>query len=710
MIETTHPSQESHVEGPSSLDWRTLVALLRRRLWLIVLCIAAGLALGLHKIENAQSIYAARTVIQVEQKEQQIMDIKSVSENDLRFPDLLNTIVQSMTGRSVLLRVVEANRLHENADFLPPGPGGARTPEEAATYLAGCVRAELRRNTRLIDVTVEHPNAAVAVLLADSIVKEYVRSGYEHHSLAVRGANEFLTDEANRLTAKLQKSEEALQRYKQENNAVSLEDRQNIVVEQLKDLSNRLGDARAERMQLEADYAKVRESGEATLDLQSIRSITASPIVVAATNNLRARAAEVDLLSQRYGSRHPRLIAARSELRGLNDSLGQALVEAAAGVSSAYEAALAREQEFERALATQEQKALELNRMAIQYNVLARDVETDVALFQSVLQRLKETDLTKGLDQSPVRVMEPAFSSSVPVRPDRLKILQVSLFFGLVAGIGLSVALNSLDGTFASVEEAERQLGLPALSCVPKLKKLRHRAGSLALLTDRQAAEAFRLLRASLALGRSAQDRKSVLFTSALPQEGKSFSSANYAAALAQQGLSTLLIDADLRNPRISSIFFGKRRTPGLTECLQKTASLDEALCATEVPKLTVLPAGALSPDQSELLSSPALAALLREAGQRFDRIVIDSAPISAVSDTLMVVPNVDAVCLVIRAGKAPRQAVLRVCRVLEEIGRSPVGFILNRVAKYDSGYAYRSYYGYGAEAQTEAMPESVAA
>ncbi|MEA3213366.1 MAG: polysaccharide biosynthesis transport protein [Chthoniobacter sp.] len=678
-----------------AINWKNIFYAVRAKLWLVVLCVIAAGGAGALYIRKAPVIYSARTVIQVEQKEQRVVNVQNLNEEDLRFPDLLNTLVQSISSRTVLLRVVEANHLEENYDFLPKPASGSYSKDQALGALISCLSVNLRRGTRLIDITVEHTNPDIATLLAQSVVQEYVRHTYEQRSVTARGASEFLAEEAERLKTHLEKAEQRLHGYRQDNNAVSLEDRQNIVVEQLKDLNGRLGQAKAERMRLETDFAQVQARTGNPAELLQVPSLASQPAVAIANSAIQEKEAELAALRQRYGPKHPRLISALTDLRNFNAARAALLRNSAELVGASFQLALKNEQEFEKALAQQEQKALDLNKMSIQYNVLVRDVETDRVLYQSLVTRMKETDVTKGLEQSPIRVFEPAFSSGSPVRPAKQRIMQTSLLAGLLLGLTLVGASNALDSTFKTVEQTESTLALPVLASIPETQSRSATTRTIEIPEEPQVIEAFRSLRTALALTAFEKERRTLVFTSAGPGEGKSFSATNFAMALAQQGLSTLLIDADLRKPVVSRLFFGEERKPGLIDCLQHRSNVREAVHATELHHLKIMPTGTMSADRAELLAGSGFADLLAEAILQFDRVVIDTAPLNPVSDTLLLAPHVDAVCLVVRAGSTGRGAAVRACRALKAIGCKPVGVVLNRLRRQHlTGGYYEYIYG----------------
>jgi succinoglycan biosynthesis transport protein ExoP len=403
-------------------------------------------------------------------------------------------------------------------------------------------------------------------------------------------------------------------------------------------------------------------------------------------------------LAKRYKPLHPKYIQAQGELAAAKARVSEAILKSAESVGTALAAARETERGLEKALAEQEQASLVLSKISIPYNVLLREVQSDQALYDSVLTRLKETDVTKGVEQDNIRVIEPARLPEVPVKPRKMLVVSGALVAGLIAGVALCFLLNMMDNTFKTVDQAELQLDLPAVSMVPLTPPRTAGNKGLMLLEEPngQVAEAFRTLRTSLSLLGKQSERTVFLFTSAVPGEGKSFCSMNYAVSLAQQGLRTLLIDADLRLPTVGKTFFGAKSHLGVADVIAGSVELDQGVQETDIPNLHIMTAGHRAPNPSEMLSGSGFGDLVRAAKHQFDRIVIDSAPVNAVSDSLLLVKWAHTVCLVVHAGKTPRKAVLRACKKLTEASARPAGFILNRMPQHGGVGYYYHYHSAG--------------
>ena len=688
-------------------NFRAIYHTLLEKAWLIVIAVLLSAVAGAVYVVRTPKVYAARSVIQVEQSERKVVNIQDVAQEDLRAVELVKTIEQNLTSNELLARVVKAHDLANDPRFLPPRASGKYSEDELIRALFRRVTAKLRRGTRLIDVSVESTSPELAQQLSQSMVKEFIRQSFEQRAGVSQVANEFLVQEANRLKAKLQESERALQSYRENNDAVSLEEKQNITVETLKDLNLKLTAARTERMKRESEFVQFKNSSASTAEeLLAIPAIATAPDVLEVKSGISNKESEIAMLTQRYRSEHPKFIQAQSQLRELRASLERTIRKAGETLGAANESATVTERKIEAALREQEKLALELNKMAIPYNALVRDMESDRALYESVLTRLKETDVTKGIETNNVRIVDLARLPMAPIKPQKPLILTGSIVAGILLGIALCFALNAIDSSLKTVDDAERILGISAIAAVPNGSGKAKTAGKREskshpqpmMLEEPQShvAEAFRSLRTSLALREGTGTQQTILFTSAVPAEGKSFCSVNCATSLAQQGLRTLIIDADLRRPTVGKVLCPNEQSPGLSDFLAKQCDLDIAIKDTGIENLSVLPAGTIAMKPAELLCATSLTRLFSESRlAEFDRIVVDTAPINAVSDALHIIKYVQVVCLVARSFSTPAGAVKRALRSLQDAGASEVGLVINRLpVRTGAGYYY--YYSAG--------------
>ena len=771
-------------------DFRHFWHSLLERLWIVGLCVLAGLFLALGYLARTPKLYQGRIVLEVDvQDPTPIRSDDSSSRMRMMFlasQEAMRTIEQTLVNRSLLARVVRAEGLAEDGGRALLGttigdddskaatkatPQASASPSSNAAAvqasftpleegLAGAmsrmIKPVIRRGTRLIDVYFTHSDPALAQRLADSVGREFIRYSIERRAFTSQDTLRYLMEEEERLKRNLQKSEAAVAEYKANTpdalqlgggaaatgsqiGAGSTGSRGGLVEDKLQELSSKLTTSKSDRMRLESELQQIDQIGEKDTDaLLAVPSIAAAPAVNDRRRDVAQLEAAVATLEQRYKDKHPKMMAARAALKEAQEALRRTALEQPAVLRNTLEQARAAERNLEIASREQEKSAIALNRAAIGYQELARQAETDRALYESVLRQIKETNLTKDVKTNAVSIIERSPLPGMPVSPKPMMTVLLGLLGGLALGLGFVYASDILDRSVKTVDQAESTLGLPVLAAVPEIgkgeagtksdgKKDAGGTASYRLVAEAPegpAAEAFRNLRASLSLLGPEDERKVFLFTSAVPNEGKSFSSANYALALAQQGHRVLLIDGDLRRPSLHKIFLSTgdgaadEEPPGIVDYLVGATDLAGAvrsvaagrlnpellegdksrIIAATAGKLSVLTGGRRAPNPAELLSGPSFARLVADASNAFDRVVIDSAPILAVSDTLLMTPLVQTVCVVVRANKTARNAVQRALGMLTGAGGRPAGIILNRLPR-GRGAAYYYYYaspGYG--------------
>jgi capsular exopolysaccharide synthesis family protein len=691
------PGREPEHDDGIVIDLASYYHLLREKAWIIVSCVLVALTLGGAYIMHTRKVYAATAEVEVNQEQNKVVNIQNVTSEDLSSLELLKTIEANLSSRTLMERVVDRLQLNASTFNLPPNPTVPYTKTYLAEQLQKTVRVNLIRGTRLIDVTVENTNPEAAQNIAGAIVSEYIESNHDYQISVATEANKFLSAQAATLQQQLGQSKQALQDYKEQHQAVSLDGAENITAAKLNDLNEKLTAAKEERLKLESDEAQVEKlAGHPPEDFLAISSVADAQSVIEADKQVMAVKAEIGDLSQRYLPKHPKYIQAMSALKEVQGVLDHTIMEAADAVGTQYRSALDTENKLAEALHDQEQSAMDLTKLAIPYELLQQQVDSNQALFDSVLSRLKETDVTKNLEDNSIRILELPALPEKPAKPRRTLIMITSLFTGLVVGVLICFGLNMVDSSFKTIDQAETALELPAVAAVPRGKEGNSYDSGFVIINEPHGAiaESFRTLRTALSLLGRESERCVFLFTSAVPGEGKSFCSTNYAISLAQLGQRTLLIDSDLRLPTIGRTFFKNAFHAGVSDVLIGNVPLSEACQPSSVDLLDVMTAGHRPPNPAELLSGNAFADLIREARTKYDRIVIDSAPVNAVSDTLLLLRYAQTVCLVIHSGKTARRAVERAVLRLTQSGSRPVGFIMNRMPEH-SGADY--YYHYSA-------------
>lgn len=688
-------SNKSHraSEDAKSIDLQAWLFLLREKWWVIAFCLLGTLGLAGVYLLLKTPVYTAQAIVQVTEDAANIINIQAVDQENYKSDIALKSVEGAFSSDSLLVRVARLNKLAEEDAAFRSEPGGPpRTDAELAEIMQRKVDARLKRGSRSIEINFDSTNPERAAKVARSLVEEYMKMYFEQNSKAATMANDFLRTQATELKERLAKSEQALQEYREQYGTVSLEDKQNVTADYLKQLNFKLEEARSNRVKVESDLPTLLKSQ--TLppeELLALQSVSGLPDVQEALKLITAKESEFSQIKKRYLEQHPKFIQTQSELSGLRQTLDRAARKGATITLNSYQGAKETEEKLKLALQAQQKTGVELSRIAIPYDELRRQTESDKLLYESVLARSKETKLSVGLERANIRVIQEPLVPKTPSKPKVKMVLALAVAAGLIGSLTLIVLAHAFDTSLRSVDQAESALDLSSLAAVPEIEKKGRSTHSSLILADEPAsrqAEAFRCLRTALSL-LPAGAPQVTLFTSAIPSEGKSFCSANYAVALAQQQLRTLIIDADLRKPGLGLIFATADGASGLSDVLSGKAGFDDACHATKVDKLTFMPAGNRNASPLELLADERFANLVREARGKFDRIVLDTAPINAVSDTLLIVKHSDATAFVVRSRKTPSRTLLRALQLLEKADAEPAGFILNRLPSKLADYYY---------------------
>jgi capsular exopolysaccharide synthesis family protein len=695
------PPQEPAPPG-SITDLQGVVRLVMDKRWLIVSCIVLAVIAAAFYAERAPRMYEATTTVQVEEQDAKVA-VENVVSDNLQDVDVINTVAQKFSDSGLLEKVLVANNLL-------PSQGGVTvgskifTRDDIILWFSKHVEVTLIRNTHLINIAVKNTDPQMAAQLANSLVENYLGLDALEQQTTTAGANAFLQQEADQLKAKLEIAEQKLQDYRKQAGTVSLDQNQDIITPQLQDLNKLLTQSKADLVQAEGAYQDSLKMGTNIDDLLAYTQIATDPIVVQINSAVATQENNFAVICQRYREKNPKYILAASALASLKEQLADTVLQTRSRIQEsqriAYETARTAEQGLEKQLDDAKSNTMQLSESSVRFNVLAADVQSDSVLYNSVISRLGQSTVGEQFAPERIQIVHPATVPEKPVSPKIILIFALALFGGSVVGLGISFVLYSLDTSFKTVDEAEQYLSLPVLGAIPKLSSADSKGSRLLVTADSASigAEVFRSLRTTLSLLGPENDRKICLFTSALPEEGKTFMSINYAVSLAQQGLRTLLVDMDLRRPMIESLFSGENSAlPGITDYFLGRNLLNE-ICRQhkDVPNLSWIAAGNMVPNPAELLSQSDFQQLLNDGLAHYDRIVIDSAPVLAVSDTLLLAGKVQSVVLVVKGCKTSRRIAEHGVQLLKNANAPLDGIILNQLPKRSlSGYYY---FGYGYE------------
>jgi polysaccharide biosynthesis transport protein len=577
----------------------------------------------------------------------------------------------------------------------PPVLPSARATKDASALVnnfLNVVTVDPVRGSRLYNVSVQSADPAFAAKAADALVEEYVKKNFERRTEATAKSLQFLFDEIKKQQTKVEDSERAMAQYRETHNALSLEAGQNTVVANLTQVNDQFTRARTERIQKEAVYNQVKSLPSAAL-AESIPAVTNHPSV----QSLRQRLADLQRnrvqLNERYGPKNPQVIENENAITDTSKQYQDSLRAAVASIRNDYETAVSLERRLASALEDSKSAAMDLNRKSVSYTVLEREAQSNRQIYDSLIQRQNELQIVSNSGGNNVRLMDRAVVPGGAYTPDIRRNFMLGSFAGILLALGLVLAIDYLDDTVKTPEDITRRLKLPFLGLVPAVKGNNHPL--LSQEVPHEFGEAFRALRTSLVFSSGSEGTRVIALTSAQPLEGKTTTACNMAIALAYGGSRVLIIDADMRRPSVSRTL-GIENTIGLSHLLTGQATARQTIRRTNVQNLWVMTAGVTPPNPSELLASDRMKTLISNVQTGpFDWVLIDTPPVLAVTDAVIIAPWVSGVVFIIGSEMTQRRLAERAIETLMTSRPHILGAVLNRVDIIRNKYYYSRYYGY---------------
>jgi capsular exopolysaccharide synthesis family protein len=526
------------------------------------------------------------------------------------------------------------------------------------------------------------------------LAKNYIEQNLEYKFMASKEASDWLGDRLAEQRKAVELAESKLQLYREQNGAVSFEGQQNIVVQKLGDLNAAVTRAKTERIQKEAMYQQLLQSQSNPAMLDTFPAILTNTFIQQQKTELTEMQRQYVQLSEKLGDKHPDIIKLKSAIQISQTRLNGEIGKIVQSVKSEYQASLAQENSLTTALNQQKNEALAMNRQAIEYGVLSRDMESSKQLYQSLLQRSKETGVSGELKTSNIRIVDAAERPRAPFTPQTRRDLLQGLLAGGLLAFGLVFFFEYLDSHIKTPDEVRTHLGLSHLGLLPAMNGKTF-TGKYPLLNNgvpSNFSEAFRNIRTNVLFSSAQEGSRSVVVTSTGPGEGKSMVASNLALSLAQAGQRVLLIDGDMRKPKVHEIF-DVSQEPGLSNLLVGNAKASESVRKTSVPGLWVMGAGRIPPNPAELVGSARFRDFLASIKEHFEWVIIDSPPVMSVTDAALVAHHTAGVLFVIGAEMTSRHAAKRALDQLEQAQARFVGAVLNRVDLEHNAYYYSQYY-----------------
>jgi succinoglycan biosynthesis transport protein ExoP len=730
-----------------------------KRRWMIVAVFLVAVVFMVVKTITTRPVYRGTATIQINIENPQIVDFKEIFTVNMWAMDYYQTQYRILESRNLARRVVQKLKLWEHPEFLPGPPSafqrwksgilsplrsivralkswttgsksgspaqpagsdeGVSEAERDAPYISALlsrVHIEPIKESRLVRINYQGYHPDLAGQVPNVLAEEYIQLSLDSRVTTTEQAKEWLGKQLEEMKAKVEKAEEALQEFGSKNDIISLDDKDNVTLRRLGELNDALAKAEADRMAKEALYRQVRQEKDLTSD--AIPAVLENKLIQELKQNYIQLEAQYMRLSETFKPSHPEMIRLKNQMDTTQKRLALEISKVIGSIKNEYEASVRNESLLRAAFDQQRGRTLEMQQKSIQYNILKREADTNKDLYKSLLQRMKEVGVTAGYTASNIQLVDRAEVPRGPYMPNRNRNILLAAVIGLFLGVGLAFFFEHLDNTVKTPDDVEQLLRLPSFGMVPEISCER-KSGRISMRTSHSTgksypvelvtchsprsllSEAYRNIRTSILLSFSEQPPKKIVVTSPNPLEGKTTTLINTAISLSQTGARVLIVDGDLRKPRIHKIL-GNGNGTGLSNFLSGNAKLWSVIRRSDIQNVYYIPAGSIPPNPAELLGSTLFRDMVQALAERFDHILIDGPPVVGFADSVVLSSVVDGVMLVVTGGRTPKIALQRARDALLQVNAKILGVVINRVnihqADYnDYYYRYQYYYGEGA-------------
>jgi capsular exopolysaccharide synthesis family protein len=689
--------------GQNAMSIMALWDILLKRRWTVVTVMVVLSTLVAISTFRTKPVYKAVARVQVEAESPLIQSLNDLAQYQQNWDidTFIQTQMEILKSDVLAWRMIEEMRLAENPNFASAKDSNKKISEQRKAELIarfkGGLSVQLMPKTHMLLVSYESTDPELAARVSNALVADYIDYNFRQKYDAVRQASGWMEQQLDELKAKVEKSQQALVDYERQNAITNTGDKQSVQEQMLSDLGKDLTTAQSERIQKESLYDQV-----VTNRVQMATLVHDELLESLEVKQAELRNQYTDIVNQ-YGPNYPKALRLQQQLADARTQIEQEQSRVIDRIRRDYITAQNREQLAASAVSRQKDELGKLNQLLVEHNMLKRDFDTNQQLYQNLLAKLKEATLSVGLRPNNINLVDSATTPTSPVRPRRLLNTTMGLLAGLFLGIIVAFAQEALDQSVKSIVHLELLLGAPSLAIIPYYRSaygptrkagILGNSGQVGLVSVEKPqsvlAEAYRSLRTAI-LSVSNPSPKTILVTSTKSGEGKTATSLNLSAVLAQRKGPVVLVDCDLRKPSIAAEL-RLNDDKGLTGILAGGISLDDALQVhPDCQELSVLTSGPKAENPAELLSSDRMVELLSELARRFEHVIIDSPPVLAVTDAAILAGMVDGVVLVVEGSKTHKGALLHSNRTLVSSGARILGAVFN---KYD--YRREGAYGYG--------------
>jgi polysaccharide biosynthesis transport protein len=577
--------------------------------------------------------------------------------------------------------------LSESADM--------RDEDTIAAYIQGGLKVTPVKDTKIVSISFRAQDPVVAQLISDAVVKAYMDEMLEMKLSLSSYSVKWMSSKADEEKSRLESSESGLQKFMRDNDLVTVENKLALLPQKLSDFGSQLTKAEAEKEILQEQIRQIRSEGNTIEKLENLPIFADNAVLKNIRERIYAARQTMQELSKQFGQKHPKMIKINDELRILQDERKSEVDRVVSSVTNKYDLAVAQEKNLADALKNTKSEMLSLNERFMQYSTMKRDADSNRVLYDTLQAGIKKESVTEQAQDVNIWVIKKAKKPLAPSSPNKSRSLLIGLLLGLFSGVTLAFFVEYLDNTVKNHKDLQDRYGLTVLGSIEELKEKGQSIDNyVAQKPLSPLAESYRLIRTGLLLSSAEHPPKKILLTSMSPQEGKTSTTINIARVLAQAASRVLVIDCDLRRPRMNTVL-GITSDKGLSSYL---AGNHEDKIIIEVPgeQISFMPSGPVPPNPAELLGSTRMKQLVDEMAGQFDFVLLDSPPVESVTDSLALSQYVDGTVLVVRGNKTTFEMLDSGIRKLLDVNARILGFVLNCIKGKDSGnyyYGYSSYY-----------------
>ena len=687
----------SEEQGPQR-NFKDYIFLIRERIWYLIIVFFIIFLGSILYTFNKTKLYTAYATIELLRDDPTVMNTASnLEQNEIRSSEDLNTHISRLESVSIIQGVEKRFQEDELAQFMAPYKGtfSFSGPLTAFEILSINRKIIPRRMSLMVNIAYTHPNPIMAAKIANLFGDEYINTILSQNIDASMKAVEDLRKRAEQKKNRVEELELNLAEYRELKKAVSLDKQENIAAEQLASLNEIKTTAKMNLDQAEIRWNLIQDYQKQGKGLWELPFISEQIRVATLIEQISSIRIAISTKSKRYREKHPEMRSLLQQLQESQSELEYAVQNAVDNISGYFAESRDNFKQASKRLLEKEREMIELSKTRVEFNSLIRDLEVEQMTYQKLTALMAEEKIQVNIKNANARMIDKAYPprEDRPSSPNVFLNLAGGFFGGMIFGLGLVFAVALLDDKVKSVYDIEASLGLPILGIIPKVKKLDSVSKShiVTSTTNRHVTENFRSMLSYLKINDQTKNSNVFLLTSTVPSEGKSFISSNLALSFASNGEKVLLLDGDLRLPNVAKSLQLENES-GVLDYIQGEGTFDSYIVKEVYPNFDVLPSGGKAKNPTAILNDNKFESMLLQLRDRYDKIIIDSPPLAAVSDSLNIVPLVDAIIYVIKYDSVKKSLANLSIRRLWESKTPLLGAVLNNVSLGLSHYYYSQY------------------